>query len=309
MPMDHFEGAGYLRLRGLPFNAQATDVCTFLDNIITQDSVHVGIGHDGRPSGEAWVQLADQSIANELMSAKNNQLLGSRYIELFQSAHGDWNGAGGKGGKPFPQPNRMKPMFPGMPAVQRARAFGGGMAAGSTSILRVRGLPFVATQDEVAHFFADFGVEGAFVIMGGERGSGRPSGEAWVEFGDTDLAEAALSAMNKKHFGHRYVDIFRSSEEERNGAFDRPGRPEKGGGAAGSLLDGKGGGMGMGVPMGATQGMSSQDQKAMMENMMSQMQDTMSGMQEMMATGGKGGAGYGGGGCDKGGGKARGTPY
>jgi len=47
--------------------------------------VAIGRGPDGRPSGDAWVQLSDEKTAAAAMQAKNRASLGGRYVEIFPS--------------------------------------------------------------------------------------------------------------------------------------------------------------------------------------------------------------------------------
>ncbi|CAK9080798.1 unnamed protein product [Durusdinium trenchii] len=55
-------------------------------------------------------------------------------------------------------------------------------AGGGSAYLRLRGLPFSASTSDVATFFAEYGVSEDQVILGSEGATGRPSGEAWVQF-------------------------------------------------------------------------------------------------------------------------------
>merc|ERR1719354_5993 len=61
------------------------------------------MGHDGRPSGEAFVELANPSDVDRAME-KNREKIGHRYIEMFQSSRDEIrfassnSGGGGHGG-------------------------------------------------------------------------------------------------------------------------------------------------------------------------------------------------------------------
>jgi hypothetical protein len=71
--------------------------------------------------------------------------------------------------------------------------------------LRMRGLPYRATQEDVLRFFTGFQVMQGGVVMG--QRDGRASGECWVTFSNPQEAARAM-VMNNKHLGSRYVEIF-----------------------------------------------------------------------------------------------------
>ncbi|VDM92083.1 unnamed protein product [Onchocerca ochengi] len=77
-------------------------------------------------------------------------------------------------------------------------------------VVRLRGIPFSATNDDVKEFFS--GLEVADVVIDKELG-GRPSGEAFVRFASKQHAEMALE-RNRNNMGSRYVEVFRSSGDE-----------------------------------------------------------------------------------------------
>jgi hypothetical protein len=79
-------------------------------------------------------------------------------------------------------------------------------------VLRMRGLPFTATADDVVGFFD--GVE----VAGGTDGvvftctaDGRPVGEAYVEF-PTEAAQKEALKKHKAKLGARYIELFQSSK-------------------------------------------------------------------------------------------------
>jgi len=88
----------------------------------------------------------------------------------------------------------------GMPA---AAAMGASGAKAGT--LRMRGIPFRSTVDDVLRFFAGFQVVPGGVMLG--QRDGRATGDCFVTF--TSLAEAQRAmVMNNKHMGSRYVELF-----------------------------------------------------------------------------------------------------
>jgi heterogeneous nuclear ribonucleoprotein F/H/epithelial splicing regulatory protein 1/2 len=81
-----------------------------------------------------------------------------------------------------------------------------GPAPGKASTLRMRGLPFRSTVDDVLRFFAGFHILPGGIVLG--QKDGRPSGEAWVTFASPTEAQRALLGMNHKNIGNRYVELF-----------------------------------------------------------------------------------------------------
>ncbi|CAJ1384301.1 unnamed protein product [Effrenium voratum] len=207
---EDFPGAGYLRLRGLPFSAGTKEVSDFLTEFgVMEANVILGTNAQGLPSGEAWVQFADQASADEARRQKDRQRIGGRYIEIFSSSYDDCTARSGGA----------------MGAVGKG-AYGGGAIAGGNSAdtaggftdflgaayLRLRGLPFNATQKDVSDFFAEFGVMPEQVLMGSEGATGRPSGEAWIQLFNED----------RQKMGHRYIEVFPSTAMDAGKATARP---------------------------------------------------------------------------------------
>ncbi|KAF9665657.1 hypothetical protein SADUNF_Sadunf16G0145700 [Salix dunnii] len=80
------EHTGVLRLRGLPFSAGKDDIMEFFkDFVLSEDSIHITMNSEGRPTGEAFVEFANAEDSKAAM-AKDRMTLGSRYIELFPSS-------------------------------------------------------------------------------------------------------------------------------------------------------------------------------------------------------------------------------
>lgn len=78
-------------------------------------------------------------------------------------------------------------------------------------IVKLRGLPWSATVDDILKFFKDCKVKGAKagmptagIHMTTSR-EGRPSGEAFVEFVDEEDVEKALQ-KDREHMGNRYIE-------------------------------------------------------------------------------------------------------
>ncbi|KAH0934471.1 hypothetical protein HID58_011588 [Brassica napus] len=83
---ENAEHTGVMRLRGLPFSAGKEDILDFFrDFDLSEDSVHVTVNGEGRPTGDAFVEFRSAEESRAAM-VKDRKTLGSRYIELFPSS-------------------------------------------------------------------------------------------------------------------------------------------------------------------------------------------------------------------------------
>lgn len=72
-------------------------------------------------------------------------------------------------------------------------------------VIKLRGLPFSITVDQVCEFFGDFGVTKSDVVI--EEISGKKTGFGLVFFNDEGLAQRARTEKHKKNIGQRYVEV------------------------------------------------------------------------------------------------------
>lgn len=79
-----------------------------------------------------------------------------------------------------------------------------------SAVLRLRGLPFTSTEDDVKEFFADFPLQQIFLC----KRNGRSNGEAYVQLETAQVAKDALEALNRKHIGKRYIEIFEAQPSD-----------------------------------------------------------------------------------------------
>ena len=122
------------------------------------------------------------------MQLLHNRNMQNRYIEVFVSSEAEAN-----------QANIATPMqLPGMQMAGLNVAATGSLPAWAeagnlTGLVRLRGLPFNATPEMVVQFFGGFelpmGAAGVHMVLGP---NGRPNGEAFVEFGTEEAADAAM---------------------------------------------------------------------------------------------------------------------
>eukprot|EP01062_Namystynia_karyoxenos_P024233 TRINITY_DN19422_c0_g2_i1.p2 TRINITY_DN19422_c0_g2~~TRINITY_DN19422_c0_g2_i1.p2 ORF type:complete len:400 (+),score=118.94 TRINITY_DN19422_c0_g2_i1:67-1200(+) len=104
-----------VKCRGLPFNSTEEDLHQFFSGMsITPDGINITLGTDGRPNGEAYVQFETAADLQAAL-AKDRQLLGTRYVEVYRSSLVEMQGG---------------------PAPQREPNYGGGYSGtGNSSFL------------------------------------------------------------------------------------------------------------------------------------------------------------------------------
>ena len=83
--------------------------------------------------------------------------------------------------------------------------FGGMRGGGGRFAVKMRGLPFRVTEQEIAEWFSS--VADPIDIYIKENGEGRPSGEAEVTFATEGDAKRAMQ-KNKQNMQHRYIELF-----------------------------------------------------------------------------------------------------
>ncbi|XP_013857300.1 heterogeneous nuclear ribonucleoprotein H3 [Austrofundulus limnaeus] len=92
-------------------------------------------------------------------------------------------------------------------------------------VVRIRGLPWNCTQEEVASFFSDCeivgNVDGVCLTYSKD---GRSTGEAFIELKTSEDYKNAL-AKDRKYMGHRYVEVFKSKHSEMDWVLKRSGPP------------------------------------------------------------------------------------
>ncbi|CAK1543753.1 unnamed protein product [Leptosia nina] len=190
------DGGNIVKLRGLPFSTTIDDVLEFLSgvNVLNgKDGVHFTEVRPGRPSGECFVEVESQEDVEEAMK-KDKENMGKRYIEVFSTDRQDMEWA----------LNAMKQSengFDSLPSVND-----------DMGVVKLRGLPFGCSKDEVIQFFDGIQVAPEGVHLLSDH-TGRASGEAYVYFVDKQGAQDALGRDRDK-IGHRYIEVFLSSPDE-----------------------------------------------------------------------------------------------
>lgn len=71
--------------------------------------------------------------------------------------------------------------------------------------MKLRGLPFSITGEQLAEFFSDYGVTKSDVVI--EEVNGKKTGFGLVFFSNEELAQNAKREKHKKNIGNRYVEV------------------------------------------------------------------------------------------------------
>ncbi|KAI5704081.1 hypothetical protein M8J75_001813 [Diaphorina citri] len=179
-----------IKLRGLPWSTTVDEILKFFDGVNVRNGragVQITTSRNGRPSGEAFVEVEDE-VDMENALGKNKEHLGNRYIEVFKVKR-----------------KEMDWMLQHTGIVE-GNAFDQGC-------VRLRGLPFESKKDDIAQFFGGLEIIPNGITLVEDPFNGRPTGEAYVQFVDKETAERALQ-KHKERIGHRYIEIFKSTLEE-----------------------------------------------------------------------------------------------
>jgi len=102
------------------------------------------------------------------------------------------------------------------------RRTGGGIQVGDhTGYLRMRGLPFSASRDDIYKFFVGYNPIPDSIVLT-YRSDGRATGEAYVGFASPNDSERAME-LHRRSMGNRYIELFISNKDEQGRALARFG--------------------------------------------------------------------------------------
>ncbi|KAM9860914.1 epithelial splicing regulatory protein 2 [Aulostomus maculatus] len=182
-----------IRARGLPWQSSDQDIARFFKGLnIAKGGVALCLNAQGRRNGEALVRFIN-SEHRDLALERHKHHMGSRYIEVYKATGEEFlKIAGG--------------------TSNEVTQF---LSKENQVIIRMRGLPFTATPQEVLDFLGPEspvtdGTEGLLFV---KYPDGRPTGDAFVLFSCDEYAQNAM----KKHrqiLGKRYIELFRSTAAE-----------------------------------------------------------------------------------------------
>ncbi|KAJ8600655.1 hypothetical protein CTAYLR_010686 [Chrysophaeum taylorii] len=194
---------GVVKLKGLPYSSTEDDIAsTFFSGEIDASRVHVLLGGDGRATGQAYAEFRSTRRARNAIARYDKKELGGRWIDLIEATRGELYSA----------------QHASATALRSLASNDGGLGVVPSSdvgILRVRGLLFEATREDVAEFFSGYaGVDESSVFMASRSADGRPSGEAFVCFASPADAQRARLEKNGEELGGRWLELYASTTAE-----------------------------------------------------------------------------------------------
>ena len=192
-----------VKARGLPWQATDEDIYRFFRGLnVARGGVALCLSQQGRRNGEALVRF-DTVEHRDLAIRRHRHHLGQRYIEVYRASGKEFVDIAGVG------KNALAKVF-----LDRGD--------GTHVVVRMRGLPFDTSAQQIKDFFTDVEEPMEPVeIMDGENdgilfikyGDGRATGDAFVMFASDKEAQMAL-LKNKDTIGTRYIELFRSTSAE-----------------------------------------------------------------------------------------------
>ncbi|MBN3299338.1 ESRP2 protein, partial [Amia calva] len=182
-----------IRARGLPWQSSDQDIARFFKGLnIAKGGVALCLNAQGRRNGEALVRFVSPEH-RDLALDRHKHHMGSRYIEVYKATGEEFlKIAGG--------------------TSNEVAQF---LSKENQVIIRMRGLPFTATVEDVLGFLGPDcpvtdGREGLLFV---KYPDGRPTGDAFVLFACEEYAQNAVR-KHKEILGKRYIELFRSTAAE-----------------------------------------------------------------------------------------------
>lgn len=182
------EQSWIIKLRGLPWTVTHKDILDFLKDVEVADGTN-GVHlitysrNSTRPNGEAFVVCASEEDYNKAFEF-NKKMMAHRYIEIFSARQEDFE------------------------TIMRKQNI-----VQNDTVVKLRGLPWRVTEKEIGDFFKGLELSEEHGVHIHLERSGRASGEAFVQFKTSEDCEKALN-RHMETIGHRFIEIFRSTEAE-----------------------------------------------------------------------------------------------
>ncbi|XP_071808407.1 heterogeneous nuclear ribonucleoprotein F-like [Asterias amurensis] len=121
------DNEGCIRMRGIPYECSKEEIMQFFQGLeIVANGVTLPKDHEGKCTGDAFVQFATKDLAEQALG-KHMQKLGHRYVEIFRSNVEEVRRASNAAKRSFPRPGPYD-------------RFGGGGGGGMGNMRGGRGL-------------------------------------------------------------------------------------------------------------------------------------------------------------------------
>lgn len=201
LPLD----GSVVKMKGLPFKATPEDVTKFFQGFtLKSDSIYLKRHPDGRPNGEAFIVFESPEEARRATQKDRETFgdkFGDRYVRVYPTLESDVSDMQAA----VAQQSITQHQGNGNPHIHM------------DSVIKMKSLPFDATQLDIIQFFDGFKLKpnGVQLVV---RSDNKPTGEAFVDF--ENFEEAARAIREKDHkvfsekFGDRYVRLIQVSRKE-----------------------------------------------------------------------------------------------
>jgi len=191
----------YVKLSGLPWKATKDEIkSSFLSGIQIVGEVAIVYNDYGKPSGDALVRLPTKEDLEKALQCNRNYLH-NRFV-LVEETDGEAFAKNNETDRNTSRMNRKEDTE--MKASHEAGDYE----------VKLSGLPWKATKDEIRSFLGDTQIVGEVAIVYDDRG--RPSGDALVKLPTKDDLHKALKC-NKNYLHNRFVVV---EEIVKHGASD-----------------------------------------------------------------------------------------
>ncbi|AAQ15845.1 heterogeneous nuclear ribonucleoprotein H/F, putative [Trypanosoma equiperdum] len=179
------EGAAVLRLYGLPYSIKEEKIREFFGSFSLADEEPIVFFVEGLHRGTGFVRLRNAEDAALAINRLHRQNIDeTRYVEISTSSE-----------------------------EERQRIMEQQEQSNKACVLRLRGLPFAATEDDVRTFIES--MEGVLSIDICRDMDGRNTGDAFIELAsEEDVKRVKL--LHSKAMGNRYIEVLPSTVYDRD---------------------------------------------------------------------------------------------
>ncbi|OII74479.1 RRM domain-containing protein [Cryptosporidium ubiquitum] len=195
-----------VRLRGLPWKTDVLDIIVFFNPIceISVPDIAISYNKYGRMTGEAYVLLPSVRAYELSLALLHGKRMGKRWIEVLPSSTQEFLICMQITGLRNQDQN-----FPLQIDSSFDRYY-------NRQVLRLRGLPWSATEIEIVNFFISGGIYDLNVsdVFLGINENQKSSGEAWIILPHKCDAFEVQRILDRRIIGKRYIEVFISSFQE-----------------------------------------------------------------------------------------------
>jgi len=174
---------------GLPHDITEDSLAQHFSQFGVVTKVELKRNEDGRLRGFGFVTFEEKSAAQAVLDNKANNKIGDKWIDCKNSSHA-------------------------APPVDVAAMTAMGKVGPPPTghVLKIRGMPWSATEAEVDKLFEGFMKTGKIALRRGD--DGRPAGEGFIEFASNDEALRAFKEKNFAMMGVRYIELAGATADE-----------------------------------------------------------------------------------------------